>query len=204
MAITGALGCARAAPAAPAVRCPEASTPAPSASAAASATPPKSDEDAASLAITITPSPSLGDVEVEIVASAKPEQLTRWSIRDLRIAGATFKLMDLRDDQGPIAPRTPQAGGDPRDRVEDGVLVLERPPVGAVHLAYALRVERALPNQTLPITLEPNHFEGGARRSSRSPISSITARSPPRSTCAGRSGRAPRARRASASVPIAR
>ena len=160
MAITGALGCAPAAPAAPPARCPEASTPAPSASAAASATPPKSDEDAASLAITIAPSPSIGEIQVEIVARAKPAWLMRWSIRDLRAAGATFKLMDLRDDKGPIAPRTPQTGDDPRDRVEEGVIVLERPPVGAVRLTYALRVEPALPNQVLPITLDPNHFEG--------------------------------------------
>jgi hypothetical protein len=158
VAITCALGCAPAAPPAPPARCPEA--PAPSASAAASVTPPKSDADAASLAITITPSPSLGDVEVEIEARAKAEWLMRWSVRDLRAAGATFKLVSLRDDKGPIAPRAPQTGDNPRDRVEDGVLVLERPPVGAVHLAYALGAPPALPNQALPITLDPNHFEG--------------------------------------------
>ena len=50
--------------------------------------------------------------------------------------------MDLHDDKGPIAPRTPQTGDNPRDRVEDGVIVLERPPVGAVHLVYELRSGR--------------------------------------------------------------
>ena len=155
ISIVGALGCA---PAASAVRCPEASASTPkagsSSSSTASVTPPKSDDDASSLAITITPDPRTGNVDVEIVAKARAAWLMRWSLRDLESTGGTFKVTSLRDDEGPLTLSASSGS------VEKGVITLERPPVGAVHLAYSVNVKPGPPNQTLPVILDPNHFEG--------------------------------------------
>lgn len=142
-----ALGCA---PAAPAARCPEV---APSRSVATTSTPSttakpaQSDDGTPRLAITILPEPSLGSVQIDVVAQGDAALLTRWSIRD---PFGRFSLMNLSDDSGPLTPK----GG-----VEKGTITLEKPPRGALHLAYAIQVEPGPPNQALPVNLDPNHFE---------------------------------------------
>ena len=146
--IVTALGCAKAAPAA---RCPEAPAP-PSASAAsaktAAATAAKSEDAKPSLEITIAPDPRSGNVEVEVVAQGDPALLLRWAIRE---PFGAFKLASLRDDSGALTPIAAPASS---------AFTLAEPPRGAVHLAYAVNVKPALPNQALPVNLDPNHFEG--------------------------------------------
>jgi hypothetical protein len=143
LSIVTALGCAPAAPAGIAARCPEAATSTPSPGAA-----PKSDDATPRLAFTITPDPRTGNVDVEVVAQGDPALLTRWSIRE---PFGTFTLTSLRDDAGSLAST---------GSVEKGAITLARPPRGAVHLAYAVHVKPGLPNQVLPVNLDPNHFEG--------------------------------------------
>lgn len=145
LALVAALGCA---PAPPAARCP-AVTPSPAATTTASttSTAAKIDDSKPSLAITIAPDPRTGDVDVEVVAQGEAALLTRWSIRE---PFGTFKLTSLRDDSGPLTPK---------GAVDKGTITLEKPPRGALHLAYAINVKAGPPNQALPVNLDPNHFE---------------------------------------------
>ena len=152
--LVAALGCA---PAATTARCPEAAAPSKSAVASAGATAPAIADGKPSLEITIAPDPRVGNVDVEVVAKGDPSLLMRWSIRDLGAARGTFELTSLRDDKGALALL---ATDDPKDRVASGVILPARPPVGAVHLAYTIHVQTALPNQALAVNLDPNHFEG--------------------------------------------
>jgi hypothetical protein len=140
-----AAGCSSAPPIA---SCPEAPIPKTSASAAASVPTSKAAGDGPHLGITITPDPRTSDVEVEVVAEGDPARLMRWSIRE---PYGTFKLTSLRDDSGPITPT---------GSIDKGTITLGMPPRGALHLAYAINVKPALPNQALPVNLDPNHFEG--------------------------------------------
>jgi hypothetical protein len=147
MAITilAAAGCSAAPPAA---RCPDTPSPKASASAASSAEAPKRDEGATHLAITISPDPRTSEIAVEVVAEGDPAKLMAWSIRE---PYGTFKLTSLRDDSGPITPT---------GSVDKGTITLGKPPRGALHVEYTLTVKPALPNQVLPVNLDPNHFEG--------------------------------------------
>jgi hypothetical protein len=143
--IIAAAGCSAAPPAA---RCPDTPSPKASASAASSASAPKSDDGPTRLAITISPDPRTSEVAVEVVAEGDPSRLMAWSIRE---PYGTFKLTSLRDEGGQITPT---------GTVDQGKITLGKPPRGALHLEYTLTVKPALPNQVLPLNLDPNHFEG--------------------------------------------
>ena len=142
--IMAAAGCSAAPPAA---RCPDAPSPKASASAVSSAEAPKLDDGETRLSITISPDPRTSEIAVEVVAEGDPTKLTAWSIRE---PYGTFKLTSLRDESGPITPT---------GTVDRGKITLQKPPHGALHLDYVLTVKPALPNQVLPVNLDPNHFE---------------------------------------------
>ncbi|MEP7119875.1 MAG: hypothetical protein ABJE95_03150 [Byssovorax sp.] len=144
LTIVAAAGCSAAPQAA---QCPEAPAPRASASATSSATTPKSDDGAPRLAITILPDPRTSEIAVEMVAEGDPARLIAWSIRE---PYGTFKLTSLRDDSGPLTAAR---------NVGKDTITLEKAPRGALHLAYTIHVEPALPNQALPVNLDPNHFE---------------------------------------------
>ena len=146
--LLAAAGCSSAPPAA---RCPEAPKTTTSASSEASKATAKSTPLAAGatrLDLTITPDPRTSDVAVEVVAEGDPARLMAWSIRE---PYGTFKLTSLRDDSGALTPTV---------NVDKGTITLEKPPRGALHLAYTIQVKPGLPNQVFPVTLDPNHFEG--------------------------------------------
>jgi hypothetical protein len=145
IAILAATGCSAAPPAA---RCPDTPAPKASASAASSALTPTIKDGATRLSITISPDPRTSEITVEVVAEGDPAKLTAWSIRE---PYGTFKLTSLRDESGPITPT---------GTVDRGTITLGKPPRGALHLDYVLTVKPALPNQVLPVNLDPNHFEG--------------------------------------------
>jgi hypothetical protein len=145
IAIMTAAGCSAAPPAA---RCPDTPTPKASTSAASNAEAPTMKDGATRLAITITPDPRTSEITVEVVAEGDPAKLTAWSIRE---PYGTFKLTSLRDESGPITPT---------GAVDRGTITLGKPPRGALHLDYVLTVKPGLPNQVLPLNLDPNHFEG--------------------------------------------
>ncbi len=139
-----AAGCS---PVPPAARCPETPTTKASATAAASAEAPKTPADGPRLGITITPDPRTDAVAIDVVAEGDPARLMRWSIREPH---GTFKLTSLRDDSGPL---------NLTGTLDKGTITLEKPPRGAVHLSYSIKVEPAPPNQVFPVNLDPNHFE---------------------------------------------
>jgi len=155
--IVAALGCSPAAPGAAGARCPEAATPRSSASASPSAAPSttaRSEDAKPRLEITITPDPRIDSVGVEVVAQGDPALLMRWSIRD---PFGTFKLISLRDDSGPLTSTAAPASTASSAK---GAITLATPPRGAVHLVYEVNVKPGLPNQVLPVNLDPDHFEG--------------------------------------------
>ncbi len=143
--ITALAGCSSAPPAA---RCPEAPTTSASAKAApsdAATTKPAAGETR--LAITITPDPRTSAVDVALVVEGDPTKLMRWAIKE---PFGAVKLTDLHDDGGPITPT---------GSLDKGGITLGKAPRGALHLGYAITVRPALPNQVLPVNLDPNHFE---------------------------------------------
>ncbi len=146
--ILAAAGCSSAPPAA---RCPEVVTSAAPTTATATVAGPTTTPSAGAtrLGITITPDSRASEVAVEIVAKGDPARLMRWSIRE---PYGTFKLTSLHDDEGALTPTA---------SVDTGTITLGKQPRGALHLAYTITVKPALPNQVLPVNLDPNHFEGG-------------------------------------------
>ena len=143
-----AAGCASAPPRA---RCPEA------AKASASAGPEAAKPDAKStplaagmtrLDLAITPDPRTSDVAIEMVAEGDPAKLMAWSVSE---PYGTFKLTSARDDGGALTPTV---------NVDKATITLEKPPRGALHLAYTITVKPGPRNQVLPVNLDPDHFEG--------------------------------------------
>jgi hypothetical protein len=148
IALLTAAGCSSAPPAA---RCPEGPSATSSPKPEAANPDPKSPRIAGGsprLDLTITADPRTSDVAIEVVAEGDPTKLLAWSIRE---PYGVIKLTSLRDDSGPLTPT-----GD----VDKGTITLEKPPRGALHLAYTIHVKPGLPNQVLPVNLDPNHFEG--------------------------------------------
>jgi hypothetical protein len=143
-----AAGCSSAPPMA---RCPEAAKPSANASLEAAKADAKSTPLAAGatrLDLTITPDPRASEVAVEMVAEGDPAKLMAWSVSE---PYGTFKLTSARDDGGALTPTV---------NVDKATITLEKPPRGALHLAYTIAVKPGLPNQVLPVNLDPNHFEG--------------------------------------------
>ena len=105
-------------------------------------------EGTARFDLTITPDPLTSDVAIEVVAEGDPSKLMAWSIRE---PYGTFKLTSARDDSGALTPTV---------NADKGTITLGKPPRGALHLAYTIHVKPGLPNQVLPVNLDPNHFEG--------------------------------------------
>jgi hypothetical protein len=143
-----AAGCSSAPPMA---RCPEAAKPSANASLEAAKADAKSTPLAAGatrLDLTITPDPRASEVAVEMVAEGDPAKLMAWSVSE---PYGTFKLTSARDDGGALTPTV---------NVDKATITLEKPPRGALHLAYTIHVKPGPTNQVLPVNLDPNHFEG--------------------------------------------
>src|SRR5262249_44142516 len=124
---------------------------APPVTSSASAAPPKKPDASPRVSITIEPAPT-GTVDVDILASADPAALQRWSIA-VEGAAAAFQLKAARDTKGPVEARLSDAKpGEPL------TISLARPPAGDVHISYTVN-SRTRPVPALPtVDADPNRF----------------------------------------------